>query len=343
MRTISMCTACSVRPCICHGTCTVSHACIVCIYITKLIHHITTYYQMIFLDNAHLAGKLHQLDFAWILFSKVQALLQQTCTSTVANTLRMFLPLSNLVNKMQHVLTPAQHLSRYEAHEAAKSFVSWIVQQLQQVREAANTAQRYTNIDTSVNVDFAPLGKPTHHVFNKTLAPQAAAAVANSRPPVRRYDNSKRLGMQNSGPSRAGAPPSQQPRSFRIQDLKEAVNSIGPTADESIIQWTKDVLLNQPEHLVPADMKQTLRFLVKNDSSLDTLHCALSTVTVEFLPRVPRVQGAVITQYMKTSFLYHKRCALCVLAVSTTPRQAIMPLRVARPCRQYSLQRSTRA
>ena len=219
-----------------------------------LIHHIKTYYQMIFLDYAHLTGKLHQLDFAWILFSKIQALLQQTCTSTVANTLRMFLPLSNLVNKMQHVLTPAQHLSRYEADEAAKSFVSWIVQQLQQVREAANTAQRYTNVDTSINVDFARLGKPSHHVFN-TMVPQAAAAVAHSRPPVRRYDNSKRLGMQNSGPSRAGVPPSPQPRSFRIQGLKEAVNSTGPTADESIIQWTKDVLLNQPEHLVPTEMK----------------------------------------------------------------------------------------
>ena len=34
MQTISMCTACSVLPCICHSICTVSHACIVCIYIT---------------------------------------------------------------------------------------------------------------------------------------------------------------------------------------------------------------------------------------------------------------------------------------------------------------------
>ena len=36
MQTISMCTACSVLPCICHCICTVSHACIVCIYIATL-------------------------------------------------------------------------------------------------------------------------------------------------------------------------------------------------------------------------------------------------------------------------------------------------------------------
>ena len=32
MRTISMCTACSVPPRICHSICTVNYACIVCIY-----------------------------------------------------------------------------------------------------------------------------------------------------------------------------------------------------------------------------------------------------------------------------------------------------------------------
>ena len=40
MQTISMCTACRVLPCICHSICTVSHACIVCIYITTLPHKV---------------------------------------------------------------------------------------------------------------------------------------------------------------------------------------------------------------------------------------------------------------------------------------------------------------
>ena len=125
-----------------------------------LIHHIETYDQMIFLDYAHLVGKSQLLNFAWILFSKIQYLMQPGCTTTVANTLRMFLPLSNLVSKMQTVLTPAQILSRFEADESAKASISWIIQRLQQVRESANTAQRYKNLDNEVNIDFARLGKP---------------------------------------------------------------------------------------------------------------------------------------------------------------------------------------
>ena len=41
MQTISMCTACSVLPCICHSICTVSHACIVCIYISQHVNGAT--------------------------------------------------------------------------------------------------------------------------------------------------------------------------------------------------------------------------------------------------------------------------------------------------------------
>ena len=91
-----------------------------------LIHHIKTYDQMIFLHYAHLAGKSQLLDFARILFSKIHYLMQPGCTTT----LRMFLPLSNLVSKMQTVLTPAQNLSRFKADESAKAFISWIIQQL---------------------------------------------------------------------------------------------------------------------------------------------------------------------------------------------------------------------
>ena len=158
--------------------------------------------------------------------------------------------------------------------------------------------------------------------------------------PVRHYDNRKRLGMQNSGPGRAGAPPSPQPRSCRNQGLKDAVNCTGPAADEHTIQRTKDVLQNLPEHLVAADMKQTQHVLVKNDSIPDTMYGALATVTVEFPPRVPRTQGAIIRQCLQTCFWYHKKvCVMCParaqpVAVSTTPQQASMPLRVSRPCRQ---------
>ena len=82
---------------------------------------------------------------------------------------------------MQTVLTPAQNLSRFEADESAKEFISWIIQQLQQVRESANTAQRYTNLDNEVNIDFARLGKPKPHFYNGAPVLQAAAAVASNR------------------------------------------------------------------------------------------------------------------------------------------------------------------
>ena len=277
-----------------------------------LIHHIKTYYQMIFLDYAHLAGKLHLLDFAWILFSKIQALMQPACMTVVASTLRMFLPLSNLVNKMQLVLTPAQNLSKYEADDAAKQFVIWVIQQLQQVREAANTAQRYTNLDTDINVDFARLGKPQPQSISKNHTPQAAAAVASQRS-NQHNGNNRRPGMQPTRPNRTGpSTTSTQPRSLRIQGLKDMVNATGTAADQDIVAWTRDVLLNLPDHLCPPDMKKTLAFLVRDGNGPDTLHGALATVTADFPPRVPRTRAAIIRQYLKTSFLFHKKiCAMC--------------------------------
>ena len=56
---------------------------------------------------------------------------------------------------MQTVLTPVQNLSRFEADESAEEFISWIMQQLQQVSELVDTGQRYTNLDNEINFYFA--------------------------------------------------------------------------------------------------------------------------------------------------------------------------------------------
>ena len=79
---------------------------------------------MIFLDYAHLAGKSQLLDFAWILFSKIQYLMQPGCTTTVSNTLRMFLPLSNLVSKMQTVCLSHGSYSSYSKLENQLTLLS---------------------------------------------------------------------------------------------------------------------------------------------------------------------------------------------------------------------------
>ena len=242
-----------------------------------LIHHIKTYYQMIFLDFAHLAGKSQLLDFAWIFFSKIQYLMQPGCTTTVANTLRMFLPLSNLVNKMQTVPTPAQNLRRFEVDASAKEFISWIIQQLQQVRESANTAQRYTNLAKEVSIDFARLGKPKPHFHNGAPPLQAAAAVASIR--SSNYTNksctascgwnvrcvgvrgdawsvmlspcntNKRNDMQHTPPNRVRS--SNPPRPTMVLRLKDYVNT---ASDADLIMWPH-TLLDLPEETIPASAR----------------------------------------------------------------------------------------
>ena len=106
--------------------------------------------------------------------------MQPGCTTTVANTLRMFLPLSNHFSNIQTVRTRAQSLSRLKADASAEGFISWIIQQLQQVRESANTAQFYTNLANEVTINFARLGKPKPHFHSSAPPLHAAAAVASN-------------------------------------------------------------------------------------------------------------------------------------------------------------------
>ena len=266
-----------------------------------LIHHIKTYYQMIFLDYAHLAGRSQLLDFAWILFSKIQALMQPTCMTVVANTLRMFLPLSNLVSKMQILLTPAQNLSRFEADEAAKEFVTWVIQQLQQVRESANTALRYTNLDTEVNVDFARLGKPKQQHQNNHPPLQAAAAVASGKP-----QHNRKSGMQQNQSGRAKNATPNQSRPAMVPRLKEMVNS---ASDVDLLTWAH-TLLELTDETVPSTAKDTLRVLLHTGPH--TFHEALASVSSSLPPHMPITQADIIRQFIKMTFLFHrKQCIFC--------------------------------
>ena len=85
---------------------------------------------MIFLDYENLAGKSQLLEFDWIIFYQVQCPTPLGSTIIVAKTLRMFLPLSNLVSKLQTVSISTQNVSRFEADESTKELISWIIHQL---------------------------------------------------------------------------------------------------------------------------------------------------------------------------------------------------------------------
>ena len=146
--------------------------------------------------------------------------MQPGCATTVANILRMFLPLSHLVSKIQTVLKPAQNLSRFEADASAKEFISWIIQQLQEVRESANTAQRYTNLDNEVNTDFARQGKPKPHFHRGAPPLQAAAAVASK---ISSNYTNKREDIQQIPPNRVRS--SNSPTPTMVPRLKDYVNT----------------------------------------------------------------------------------------------------------------------
>ena len=193
-----------------------------------LIHHIKTYYRLVFLDYTHMQGKLSKLDFAWVLFTKLQHLMQADCRSPISPVIHMFMPLSTLLEQMNGILKPAMTECTDVANQSADRFTSWVVTQLQQVRESANTAKRYTMDTADQHIDYARLSRPTPSAPPARPArqhkptPQAAAAAAAIPGPPHRSD-----GMQPqrtpSGPSGA---PSQAPRQQNIPNLKEHLGDI---------------------------------------------------------------------------------------------------------------------
>ena len=123
-----------------------------------LIHKIREYYRLVFEDYKHMRGQMTQLDFAWTLFAKLQQLLSTTASSMLSATLRMYFPASILINNMKSTLKPAIKECTELQEVAAVKFISWCIEELQQVRETANITQMYSTTEQSTDFDYAMLG-----------------------------------------------------------------------------------------------------------------------------------------------------------------------------------------
>lgn len=124
-----------------------------------LVHHIRTYYQLIFLDYPKLSGDMTVQDFAWHLFEKMQYLMSHACKSSLGVTLQMYIPHSDLLKQMHLHLSQARGKSTDKASAAGVSFVIWCIEQLHVAKAAANAAQRYSSASylPTPGVDYAAL------------------------------------------------------------------------------------------------------------------------------------------------------------------------------------------
>lgn len=285
----------------------------------ELIHHIKTYYQLIFLDYVHMPGKQTKLEFAWILFTKLQALLQPGTTSVLTPVLIMFMPLSTLLERMNTELTPALRESSETGAVVAESFIIWVITQLQSVRESANTARRFTTELPTPNIDFALMGgqnvrnKHTDKHTDKPRLQAAAVTDIHGHPHV-----TKGQGYPGPPPNRSNHM-QYEDREGHVPGLKEAANS---TDEAAVRAWVTDYV--KSPGIDPA-LKKALELELAGGPT--SIHGALSQAT-----EVPQHLGAAgfraVTQLiLRVYHLYPgKQCSICPLGRKGGKRAPLHPL-----------------
>ena len=274
----------------------------------ELMHHIKTYYRLIFLDYTHMQGKQCKVDFACILFTKLQRLMQPTCKSTLADTLRMFLPMSTLLEKFNLELKPLVGLSTFQADATAVKFTTWAVTQLQQVRESANTVKRYTGDAPDSKIDYAMLVSKRKSQAPGTHEPkQQAAAAILPGPPA-----NNRNGLQKRAAPSGPLPGTRQPL---IPQLKEQANS---TDEDTFRPWLQGFVQNP---VVPADLRKALSLELEGGPT--SVHGALAAATHPLPPGIEPTFMFTATRMLRMHYLYpFKQCWLCPSARNNANPQA---------------------
>lgn len=138
-----------------------------------LVHHIRIYFQLIFLDYADLPGKMTLQDFAWNLFDKMQHLMSPDCTSDLSCTMKMFMPLPDLLQKLSTHLENSHTWAPEKADALATEFITWCVDKLNNAKETANTAKRFTALSANnyQGVDFASTSAHVHTTPTRDTQP----------------------------------------------------------------------------------------------------------------------------------------------------------------------------
>ena len=292
-----------------------------------LSHHIKTYYRLIFVDYSNMASRLGVFDFAWLLFSKLQDLLEPSCSSPVSMVLRKYLPLTNLLDQMSTVLQPAQAQSESQQRAAGIAFLEWAIKQLVHVRSVANTVNVFIADCEDHDLDFTAHDtkqyrrskqQPSSPKMAKPYRPrfqQQAAASSNPQP----YANPK----QSDSTQPPGPPPrpkqsfadtshtvqrgrkSDSP-GFYIPDLRK----MSPDTDANTFSTWLDTVLSK-KNIDPALVSAIRREHTGGPTSISAL---LSTCQGQ-IPKLMRdlqTPQAVILALIKMRYVHAQvQCLVC--------------------------------
>ena len=262
----------------------------------ELIHHVTEYYRLIFIDYPHMPGRQSRIDFACILFTKLQQLMQPQSTSAVSSTLTMFLPLSQLLVKFNDELKPAMNESTEKADTVATAFIEWSVSQLLQVRESANTVKRFNCVASENRFDYARLKSNRRHTPPAGKRLQAAAAAL--QPPDR--NSSVQPPRQPKGPSASSDKPG------HIPFLKEMCHT------DSLDKFK--TRFNEYRQLPGIRRSPDLITAIEKElaGGSTAVHVALSRATRPLPPSVKATPLSVCQAMMRMTHLHPKKqCPLC--------------------------------
>ena len=135
-----------------------------------LIHHIRTYWQLIFLDYVALHGKLSKLEFACRLFGKLQDLRQKGQHRLLGRVAFTYMSASELVKWWRSKLYPMQREHESVSDPIGEAFVNWVLSELMEARESANAVQRFVS-QSAVSLDFASPGYDSKPRVSFSLQP----------------------------------------------------------------------------------------------------------------------------------------------------------------------------
>lgn len=314
-----------------------------------LVHHIRTYYQLIFLDYPTLPGDMSMHDFAWHLFEKMQYLMSSACKTSLGLTLRMYIPHSDLLKQMHQHLSHAQGWSTAKADQAGTRFIVWCIEQLHVAKASANAAQRYSTVSylPTAGVDYAAL---SHRPVQHSLPPFKRPKLGGPRPePLspRSPENPRRTGiaLTNSvlqpppgsvyrAPYRDRRPPPPTNRRVMQTSSRSPGNPSGPRqsphppADtpftsfpnpptgkgsrQRLREWLE---MAYQHHSVPQWLRALYYFERDHEGQSNTLHYLARQMDLPYgVPSTVNGQGMCL---LKSHFLHPVQ--MCAVCPSSTP------------------------
>ena len=298
------------------------------------VHHVRTYYQLIFLDYPELPSKMNKHDFARHLFDKVHYLMSPDCNSTLGMTVRMFLALPDLLSKLRLHIEPAPTWIDSRSAREADMFIAWCVDQVQAAKDSANSAKRYATATTNQfhGVDFAsdsstadmhPRARPGTFARKVTTRPYVTMAYrynapqSHDKPPFPQHKHPRAM-QQMPPPAPASILPSAQPGA--------GARPKPPCPFPELSSGTALTFAQQADfvatYITHEQMPRFIRLLHDHEISggKDTIAHLGSVLHRASGRRVP-FKASTVSFYIINQFYNHnlRLCGLCSHAESPTP------------------------